>query len=310
MGKLINGKWVKSSIITSDKLGNYDRQPRTLRNFISFENKVFKPESGRYHLYVSYACPWATRTLIYRSIKKLENHISVSVVHPDMLENGWSFKKTFPKTTGDDLFGFKYLYQIYQKSEPNITSSVTVPVLWDKKTNKIVNNESSEIIRMLNFSFNKIAGNELDYYPKHLQAKIDKWNKKIYDSVNNGVYKSGFAKTQIAYDKAVIKLFKTLDILESHFKSNNYLAGNELTEADIRLIPTLLRFDIVYYVHFKTNIKRIKDYPNISSYIKNLMSNKAISKNHFSNHIKRHYYYSHESINPLRIIPKGPNEEY
>lgn len=306
MGRLIDGQWVESSIITSDKSGNYDRLPRTFREFISSDHDIFKPETDRYHLYVSYACPWATRTLIYRTLKELEDHISVSVVHPDMLEKGWSFDTDFYDTTGDTLLGCSYLHEVYQKAQENLSTSVTVPVLWDKKSNQIVNNESSEIIRMFNSEFNHLTGNEDDYYPAEYKSEIDSWNEKIYTYVNNGVYRAGFAKTQKAYDKAVITLFDALDELDDHFESNDYLVGGRLTEADLRLIPTLLRFDLVYYVHFKTNIRRIMDYPNLYRYTSNLYQIDAIKKNHNFEHIKRHYYYSHESINPYRIVPKGP----
>jgi putative glutathione S-transferase len=308
MGMLINGKWTEGSVITSDKKGAYDRQPRSFRDFISDGDPIFKPESGRYHLYVSFACPWATRTLIYRNLKGLDNHISVSVVHPDMLSKGWKFDDSYKGATIDHLFGFELCRDIYLKADPNITTSVTVPILWDKKTNTIVNNESSEIIRMFNSSFNKLTGNQDDYYPKEKRTEIDRLNEKIYHSINNGVYKSGFAKTQETYEKAVSKLFEALDELEVLLGNNKFLTGNSITEADLRLIPTLLRFDIVYVTHFKCNIKRIKDYKNLSRYTKELFEIEAIKETTHFDHIKRHYYYSHETINPFRIIPLGPNE--
>lgn len=308
MGKLVKGKWVEKSIITSDESGRYDRQPRTFRDVIAPDGPVFKPESGRYHLYVSYACPWATRTLMYRSLKELEDHISVSVVHPDMMNKGWSFSKDFADATGDDLFGFSFLHQVYQKAQPNVTTSVTVPILWDKKTNQIVNNESSEIIRMFNTAFNELTGNPDDYYPIALRAEIDEWNDEIYHSINNGVYRCGFARNQEAYDQSATSLFKCLDKLEHHLDGRKYLVGERLTEADLRLIPTILRFDVVYYVHFKTNRKRILDYPNLSRYASSLFSIDAVSKNHNFEHIKRHYYYSHRTINPFGIEPQGPDE--
>ena len=306
MGKLVEGQWVESSIITSDTSGRYDRQPRTFRDVISEEHAEFKPESGRYHLYVSYACPWATRTLIYRSLKGLQEHISIDVVHPDLLNNGWSFSKEFPCSTGDSQFGLEFLYELYQKAQSDISTSVTVPVLWDKKTAQIVNNESSEIIRILNSGLNGLTGNQEDYYPPALRSEIDTWNEEIYENVNNGVYRAGFAKTQAAYNEAVTSLFETLDKLDDYLKDKAYLAGGQLTEADLRLIPTLLRFDIVYYGHFKTNIRRIMDYPNLSRYTKDMYAIEAIARNHNFEHIKRHYYYSHDSINPYRIIPMGP----
>jgi len=308
VGQLVDGQWVKGTIVKSDKKGSYDRQPRSFRDFISQSHPIFKPELGRYHLYVSYACPWATRALIYRNLKDLEAHTSVSVVHPDMLDEGWTFDGSYIGATKDHLFGFQYLREVYQKADETVTTSVTVPVLWDKKTNTIVNNESSEIIRMFNGSFNELTGNQDDYYPKEKVAEIDTLNKKIYSAVNNGVYKAGFAKTQEAYDIAVTSLFKTLDELDAILSENKYLTGNAMTEADLRLIPTLLRFDIVYVTHFKCNIRQIKDYKYLSRYTKELYEIPAIKKATNLDHIKRHYYYSHGSINPYRIIPKGPNE--
>ncbi|MDA8793135.1 glutathione S-transferase family protein [Bacteriovoracaceae bacterium] len=308
MGMLISGEWSEGSIVKSDKKGAYDRQPRSFRDFISENDPVFKPEPNRYHLYVSYACPWAHRTLIYRKLKNLEEHISVSVVHPDMLGGGWHFDNSFPESTEDHLFGFSHLREVYQKADPNITTSVTVPVLWDKKTNTIVNNESSEIIRMLNSSFNALTGNHDDYYPENKREQIEILNEKIYHSVNNGVYKSGFAKNQEAYENAVNSLFSTLDEIENILENNQFLTGDMITEADLRLIPTLLRFDIVYVTHFKCNKKRIKDYKNLSKYLQSFYNLPEIKNTTNLKHIKRHYYYSHESINPYRIIPVGPDE--
>lgn len=308
MGKLIDGKWTTGSIISSDKKGAYDRIPRSFRGNISKSDEVFKPDSGRYHLYVSYACPWATRVLMYRSLKGLEEHISVNVVHPHMLENGWSFDKNFPGSTGDDLFNLEYLHQIYQKADPQVTTSVSVPVLWDKETQTIVNNESSEIIRMFNSEFNELTGDRTDYYPEALRKEIDVWNERIYPAVNNGVYKCGFARTQEAYNEAVENLFCALDELDNHFKNKKFLVGETLTEADLRLIPTLLRFDIVYYTHFKTNVQLISEYENLSRYTRSIFEIEEVKKNHFFDHIKEHYYYSHGDINPHRIIPKGPKK--
>jgi len=308
MGMLINGDWENGSIVKSDKSGSYDRQPRSFREIISNEHKIYKPESGRYHLYVSFACPWANRTLIYRKLKGLENHITVSVVHPDMLENGWAFDDSYEGATKDHLFGFKYLREVYQKADSKITTSVTVPILWDKKTNTIVNNESSEIIRIFNTGFNELTGNNEDYYPDALHQKIDMLNETIYKNINNGVYQAGFATTQQSYDNAVTNLFKSLDELDKLLENNKYLIGETLTEADLRLIPTLLRFDIVYVTHFKCNIKRIKDYKNLSRYTKELYEIPAVFETTNLDHIKRHYYYSHVNINPFRIIPRGPNE--
>ena len=306
MGKLIDGEWIKKSIITLDKKGAYDRLPRTFLNTISNKHEIFKPESNRYHLYVSHACPWATRTMIYRKLKELDTHISFSVVNPDMLDEGWVFDDSFNEATIDHLHGFKYLRQVYQKADPKITTSVTVPILWDKQTHTIVNNESSQIIRIFNSEFNELTGNQDDFYPKSKRAEIDRFNDLIYDSINNGVYKTGFARTQESYDIAVSKLFDTLDELDAVLANSKFLTGDLFNEADLRLIPTLLRFDLVYVTHFKCNLKRIIDYPNLSRYVRDMLAIPAVEETFHPDHIKRHYYYSHAQINPYRIIPKGP----
>ncbi len=306
MGQLVEGQWQQGSIIKSDSMGAFDRPPSRFRDSIAKDHATYTPDSGRYHLYVSYACPWATRALILRTLKGLEDHISVSVVHPDMLEYGWTFSKDFKGATGDTLYGLEYLYEIYQKAQDNVTSKVTVPVLWDKQSQTIVNNESSEIIRLFNSAFNSLTGNDEDYYPKALHEDINAWNDKIYHHVNNGVYRSGFAKSQAAYEEAVTGLFDTLTELNDHLTNKTYLVGDQLTEADIRLVPTLLRFDLVYYSHFKTNLRHISDYPHLHRYMRALYELDAVKKNHDFDHIKRHYYYSHESLNPHRIVPLGP----
>ena len=307
MGQLIDGNWTTDSIVTSDAQGSYQRKRRTFLSKIHREDARFTPEKNRYHLYVSYACPWATRTLIYRQLKDLNDHISVSVVHPDMLDDGWVFDSSFPGATEDHLFGKKFLREIYQKADPSITTSVTVPILWDKKTETIVNNESSQIIRILNTAFNDLTGNHIDFYPQEKRTEIDRLNDMIYDNVNNGVYKSGFALTQSAYDDAVTKLFETLDYLDEQLSHSKFLVGDDITEADLRLIPTLLRFDAVYVTHFKCNISRIIDYKNLHRYMQDMLEVPAIKDTCNIDHIKRHYYYSHEQINPYRIIPKGPS---
>ena len=307
MGQLVNGVWTKGSVSNNQKDGSFKRVDSVFRNEISINDQVYKPETNRYHLYVSYACPWAHRTLIFRHLKKLENHISVDYVHPDMLENGWSFLKNFPKTTGDSLYDKKYIHEIYQISDKKVSSKATVPILWDKKTDTIVNNESAEIIRIMNSAFNDITKNYDDYYPSSLRIKIDKINKVIYETINNGVYKSGFSRTQEAYEDAVTKLFSSLEMIDEILEDKKYLVGNVLTEADIRLIPTLLRFDSVYYVHFKCNLKKISEFKNISSYVKIMFNNPAINTTTNFDQIKRHYYFSHKHINPYRIIPLGPN---
>ena len=308
MGMLIDGKWSIMSIINSDRDGAYARLPRSFRDRISEDDLVFKPESNRYHLYVSYACPWAHRTLIYRSLKGLNEHISLSVVHPDMLDDGWFFDERYNAATKDHIHSSKYLREIYLKADPKITTSVTVPILYDKKTDTIVNNESSEIIRILNSEFNSLTGNQADFYPHDLREQIDAYNEMIYEPINNGVYKCGFSKTQEAYDKAVDELFSALDKLNEILGDRRYLCGDILSEADLRLIPTLLRFDIVYVTHFKCNLRRISDYSNLSRYTKELYEIDAIKETTNFDHIKRHYFYSHEMINPYRIIPKGPDE--
>ena len=308
MGRLVDGKWVASSVITSDKKGAYQRIPRSFRDCISVDHPKFQPESGRYHLYISYACPWAHRAMIYRSLKSLEPHISFSVVHPDMLESGWSFDKSFDGATGDDLFGCQHLMEIYTKAQPDVSTSVTVPVLWDKKENTIVNNESAEIIRIFNKGFDSLTGNSQDYYPASQQQEIDQLNEQIYDTVNNGVYRAGFAKNQDVYNEAVNQLFATLDQLDKRLGQTQYLCGDHFNEADLRLIPTLLRFDVVYHTHFKCNVRRIRDYTSLWRYTLELFEVPAIKSTTNFDHIKRHYYYSHEGINPHRIIPAGPAE--
>ena len=310
MGQLINGVWKKGSVSNNQKDGSFKRVDSVFRNKISIDDQIYKPETNRYHLYVSYACPWAHRTLIFRHLKKLENHISVDYVHPDMLENGWSFSNNFPKTTGDSLHLKSYIHEIYQLSDKKVSSKATVPILWDKKTSTIVNNESAEIIRIMNSSFNKITKNYDDYYPSKLRTEIDKINKITYENINNGVYKSGFSKTQSAYEDAVTKLFSSLEMVDNILEGKEYLVGNQLTEADIRLIPTLLRFDSVYHVHFKCNLKKISEFKNISNYVKKLFNFPAINSTTDFDHIKRHYYFSHESINPNRIIPLGPETPF
>ena len=308
MGRLIDGKWTETSIVTATENGSFDRLPRTFLDTITKNHPQFIPETNRYHLIVSHACPWAQRTLIYRQLKNLTDHISVSVVHPDMLNSGWTFEADKDGATGDPLYNHQFLYQFYQQADSNVTTSVTVPLLWDKKNETIVNNESSEIIRIFNTNFNELTGNDLDFYPEDLQKEIDELNNLIYENINNGVYKCGFAQTQDSYDEACFHLFKTLDQLETILNNKKFLTGDTLTEADIRLIPTLLRFDLVYVTHFKCNVRRIIDYPNLRRYTKELYELPAIEKTTNINHIKRHYYFSHEHINPYRIIPTGPQE--
>ena len=306
MGQLIDGVWVKGSVSSNDQKGSFKRASSVFRNKISSNHSTYLPETNRYHLYVSYACPWAHRTLIFRKLKNLENHISVDYVHPDMLEMGWSFEKNFPGTSGDSLHNKRYVYEIYQLSDKDISTKATVPILWDKKTRTIVNNESAEIIRIMNDAFNDITKNKDDYYPEKFRDQIDSINDTIYENINNGVYRSGFSKTQNSYEEAVKNLFTSLDMVNDILEGRNYLVGDILTEADIRLVPTLIRFDCVYYFHFKCNLKKISEYKNISRYLRNLFEEDAIKSTTNFEHIKRHYFYSHENINPFRIIPIGP----
>lgn len=308
MGHLKKGEWHNDAVATSNDKGEFDREKSSFREWISSDHETFQPEKDRYHLYVSYACPWAHRTLITRKLKGLEDIITVNVVHPHMLEHSWSFDNSFEGSTGDTLYQKDYLYQIYQKHDSDVTTKVTVPVLWDKKTEKIVNNESSEIIRIFNKAFDKYAKSEIDLYPTHLKDEIDEINSLVYENINNGVYKTGFAKNQDAYDKAFQHLFDALDKIDHHLKGKEFLVGDKITEADIRLITTLLRFDAVYYTHFKCNKKHIYEYQNLKNYTYNLYNQfDAIKSTTNLDHIKQHYYYSHDFINPHRIVPKGPD---
>jgi len=313
MGQLVDGVWDTSWYDTKKTGGEFKRTTAGFRNWITADGAAgptgrggFAAESGRYHLYVSYACPWAHRTLIFRRLKGLEPHVSVSVVHPDMLDKGWTLSADYPGATGDALFGFEFLHQVYTRADATVSGRVTVPVLWDKKTNAIVSNESSEIIRMFNSAFDGLTGNTLDFWPADLRAAMEPINDRIYDTFNNGVYKSGFASTQAAYDAAVVPLFDTLDWLEGHLADNRYLLGKRLTEADWRLFTTLVRFDSVYHGHFKCNRRRIVDYPNLWAYTRDLYQTPGVAETVRLDHITRHYYYSHDTINPHRIVPIGP----
>ncbi len=312
MGMLVDGKWHDVWYDTKETKGHFKRSEAQFRNWLTADGAAgpsgrggFKAEAGRYHLYVSYACPWAHRTLIYRKLKKLEDLISVSVVDYLMAENGWEFKKR-EGATGDHLFGSDYFYQVYLKADPHYSGRVTVPVLWDKQQNTIVSNESAEIIRMMNTAFDGITGSTLDLYPQAHRQGIDELNALIYDTVNNGVYKAGFATTQEAYEQAVTKLFETLDMLEDRLSASRYLFDDQPTEADWRLFTTLLRFDPVYVGHFKCNIRRIADYPNLSGYLADLYQQPGIAETCNLFHIKHHYYESHKTINPTGIVPVGP----
>lgn len=306
MGLLVDGQWQDSWYDTKKSNGKFVRQDSKFRDTISSDPSAkFVAESGRYHLYVSLACPWAHRTLIFRKLKGLEEHISVSVVSPDMLDKGWVFGG-YPAATEDHLFGFDCMHQVYTKADPTITTRVTVPVLWDKQTNTIVNNESAEIIRIFNRDFNSLTGNALDFYPEALHNEIDEINEYVYHRINNGVYKSGFATTQEAYEEALTNLFEGLDRIEQILSESRYLVGDTLTEADWRLFTTLVRFDAVYVGHFKCNLRRIEDYPNLSDYLRELYQYPGVAETVNIDHIKRHYYFSHTMINPTQVVPVGP----
>lgn len=313
MGHLVDGVWKDQWYDTKSTGGAFKRSTSGYRNWITADGSAgptgesgFKAESGRYHLYVSLACPWAHRTLIFRAVKGLTDHIGVSVVHPDMLTDGWTFDPDFPGATGDTLYGLPFARDIYLKADPQASGRVTVPILWDTQRETIVSNESSEIIRMLNSAFDGLTGNSDDFWPVALQDEIEAVNERVYDTVNNGVYKSGFATTQDAYDAAVGPLFDSLDWLEDRLSRQRYLVGDKITEADWRLFTTLVRFDSVYHLHFKCNRHRIIDYPNLWAYTRELHQWPGVAETVNLEHIVRHYHYSHETINPNRIIPINP----
>lgn len=314
MGLLIDGKWHDQWYDTDKTGGKFEREAARFRNWVTADGSPgpdgeggFKAESGRYHLYVSMACPWAHRTLIFRKLKGLEKHISVSVVHPDMLENGWEFRPDSEQHR-DHLHGFRFLHQVYTKAAPEYSGRVTVPTLWDRRKETIASNESAEIIRMFNSAFDGIEGvsTDLDFYPEPLQAEIDEVNSRVYDTVNNGVYKAGFATAQDKYEEAYRALFESLDWLEERLSSQRYLVGGQLTEADWRLFTTLIRFDAVYYSHFKCNRQRISDFPALSAYVRDLYQVPGVAETVDIDQIKRHYYVSQRTVNPTQIVPVGP----
>ncbi|CCG88582.1 glutathione S-transferase family protein [Erwinia piriflorinigrans] len=313
MGQLIDGVWHDNWYDTDSTGGRFKRTQSAFRHWVTADGEAgpsgkagFRAEAGRYHLYVSLACPWAHRTLIMRQLKGLENLISVSVVHPLMLENGWTFAEDFPAATGDSLYQNEYLYQLYLHADPHYTGRVTVPVLWDKQQHTIVSNESADIIRMFNSAFDGVGARAGDYYPPELRAEIDELNGWIYDSVNNGVYKSGFATSQGAYDEAVTALFTSLERLEALLGQQRYLTGDRLSEADIRLWTTLVRFDPVYVTHFKCDRHRISDYLNLNAYLRDLYQTAELATTVNIDHIRHHYYCSHKTINPSGVISLGP----
>ncbi len=317
MGLLVEGKWHDTWYDTESTGGAFKRSAAQFRNWLTADGSAgpsgkggFKAEPGRYHLYVSYACPWAHRTLIFRELKGLSDLVTVSVVHPDMLDKGWTFVTDSDGATGDNLYGLDFAHQVYTKADPGYSGRVTVPILWDKQLETIVSNESSEIIRMFNSAFNGITGYTDDYWPEAMRDDIEKVNARVYSDVNNGVYKSGFATTQAAYDAAVAPLFDTLDWLENRLSANRYLLGDRITEADWRLFTTLIRFDPVYHLHFKCNRRRLIDYPNLWAYTRELYQWPGVAPTVNMTHIVRHYHYSHDSINPHRIIPVNPVLDY
>jgi len=311
MGKLVDGIWRDDKFDGGVTSGKFDRKAAQFRNWITSDGAPgpsgvggFKAEAGRYHLYISHACPWAHRTLIFRTLKGLEEMIDVTIVDPLAYENGWEIKEN----TGP-VAGAKYAYDIYVAADRTYSGRVTVPILWDKKQSTIVSNESSEIIRMFNSAFADAGATGADYYPADLQSAIDALNDPIYNTVNNGVYKCGFAKSQEAYEESYVALFETLDQMDDHLSKNRYLLGDVTTEADWRFFTTLVRFDPVYVGHFKCNKKRIADYANLSGYLRELYQHDGIAETVHMDHIKNHYYGSHESVNPTRIVPLGPDQD-
>ena len=309
MGLLQGGKWVDKWYDTKNSDGAFRRQDSRFRNWLTKDGSAgptgkggFSAEKGRYHLYVSLACPWAHRTLIFRKLKQLEEYIDVTVVDAIMLENGWEMK--------DDLNGLDFLYELYLKADEKYEGRVTVPVLWDKKTQTIVSNESSEIIRMFNSAFNDLTGNTDDYYPQALHSEIEALNERIYHTINNGVYKAGFATGFDAYQDAYLTLFDSLDWVEDILSRQRYLAGDKITEVDWRIFTTLIRFDAVYFGHFKCNRQLLASYPNISGYVRELYQVPGVSETVNMEHIKTHYYASHKTINPTGIVPLGPKQDF
>ncbi|QIZ45908.1 glutathione S-transferase family protein [Dickeya zeae] len=313
MGLLVDGVWHDTWYETQSSGGHFKRPQTFFRNWVTAEGEPgptgsggFKAEAGRYHLYVSLACPWAHRTLLMRKLKGLEQHIGVSVVHPLMLDQGWTFGTDFLHATGDTLYQHEFLYQLYLHAKADYSGRVTVPVLWDTQQHTIVSNESADIIRMLNSAFDGCGAVPGDYYPLALRGQIDELNEWIYHQVNNGVYKAGFATTQQAYDESVGLVFSALERLETHLGRQRYLTGEHLTEADIRLWTTLIRFDPVYHTHFKCDKRRISDYPNLYGYLRDIYQLPGIAETVNMEHIRHHYYRSHGTINPHGIISVGP----
>jgi putative glutathione S-transferase len=316
MGLLIDGVWHDRWYDTEASGGRFVRPRTTFRNWVTRDGSAgpggaagFAAAPGRYHLYVSLACPWAHRTLILRALKGLEDLVSLSVVHWRMGEHGWTFEQA-PGVIPDPLHGARYLYEIYRAADPSYTGRVTTPVLWDRLGGTIVNNESAEIVRMFNSAFDAVGARPGDYYPGDLREEIDALNDRIYETVNNGVYRAGFATTQQAYEEAVWPLFETLGWLNARLAGRRYLCGDRLTEADIRLVVTLLRFDLVYYSHFKCNARRIADYRHLAAYARDLYQLPGVAATFDPGHVKRHYYESHRTLNPSGIVPVGPGVDF
>lgn len=311
MGLLVNGEWKTDWYDTDATGGRFEREAAGFRNWVTADGSPgptgsggFAAEAGRYHLYVSLACPWAHRTLIFRKLKGLEGLIDVTVTHPHMLDQGWTYPEPEP------VNGARCHHQLYTLARPDHTGRVTVPLLWDKARRTIVSNESADIVRMFNSAFDPLTDNRDDYYPLPLREIIDAVNGRVYRDVNNGVYRCGFATTQAAYEEAYAELFAALDWLEQVLGGQRWLAGRQLTEADWRLFTTLVRFDAVYYSHFKCNARRIEDYPNLANYLRELYQHPGIAATVDLNHIKQHYFYSHRQINPTGIVPLGPELDY
>ncbi|PMR72507.1 glutathione S-transferase family protein [Billgrantia endophytica] len=312
MGLLIDGKWHDQWYDTSQHGGEFVRESAKLRDWVTEDGRPgpkgqpgLPAEADRFHLYVSLACPWAHRTLIMRRLKGLDALVGASHVSPLMLDQGWSYHED-EGASGDPVNGVEFHRELYTLTDPRYTGRVTVPALWDKREGRIVNNESADLVRMFNDAFDGLTGNRLDFYPQELRETIDAVNEDVYEHINNGVYKSGFATEQAVYETHVVALFEALDRVEARLAGSRYLAGEWLTEADIRLFTTLVRFDAVYHGHFKCNLRRIEDYPNLSNYLRELYQWPGVAETVSMDHIKRHYYYSHDTINPTRIVPKGP----
>ena len=311
MGRLIDGEWYTDADLSHDDTGEFQREETSFRDWVEANpDAEFPAEAGRYHLYVSLACPWAHRTLITRKLRGLEDAISVSVVDPVRIDDGWEFAPEKPGCTEEPFFGADYLREVYVEADPEFTGRVTVPVLWDTERETIVNNESAEIMRMFDTAFDAVAERDLTLYPEDYREEIDRTIEEIYDPINNGVYRSGFAETQGAYDEAVTELFDALDRWEDVLDDRRYLCGPELTEADVAMFTTLFRFDPVYHTHFKCNVHQLREYDNLWNYTKDLYSIPGVAETCDLDHVKTHYYRSHASLNPRRIVPKGPDIDY